>query len=224
MNKVTRNTDSIFLIVALVFLAAACGPYKDNKKRVAVILNNDPSPRHRLNVERAEQSLKKSSAIDQLIVFESKNEAPKKADVIDAIRNIQEQNDCLSLLYITGHGTLVFNKKYPKGMPSVMLKDRPLSAVDLVNLLGKGPSLIYLDVCFAPYFADELHKSLEGEFLILSDKDHTRPQESCRGISTEFWGAFQFHSNVSICFENAIQAWEKTCPHGYKVEILNNEN
>ncbi len=180
----------------------------------AVLINNDPAKRHRENMETAIQALKTFDCFE-IAASGEKSNIPTLDQVRQVFQQIRECGGRLELLYITGHGTRIYNREHPEGLPGVMLKDQPLTPLHLAPVIGKGPTVVYLDQCFAPAFIEHMHQKLQGNFLLLSDKHEEHPTASCRGISTEFWKEFQIQGEQGeTMFQAAFYAWKKHCNDG----------
>ena len=186
------------------------------KPSVAVIINNDPSDRHILNVSASELAIAKYG-FERIVVLGGQQDVPTLRDVLEALRDIQDKNERLALLYLTGHGSLLRTPGSSRRQANIMLRDRPMTAGHLAPLLGVGPCLIYADQCFGPSFSEELEKQLRGDFIFLCDKNPENPVASCRGISTRFWELVEARSEESGFRDAAIAAWRIVSPNGLRL-------
>ncbi|RJP33490.1 MAG: hypothetical protein C4527_04360 [Candidatus Omnitrophota bacterium] len=219
VNRVAQKR-AIPVIIGVILTVAIAASKMDSTReivakssRVAVIVNNDPSERHQANVEAAIDALRPFH-FEEIIAFGRENAVPTLAEIVSQLEAIQKERKILEVFYLTGHGGIMINKTNSSGIPAVMLKDRPLHADHLITLLGKGPCLIYLDQCFAPTFIENLEGQMRGDFLILSDKDGSHSQTSCRGISVHFWRRVKEMASERNLFAAAEQAWKETSVHG----------
>ncbi|MEW6235493.1 MAG: hypothetical protein AB1656_08920 [Candidatus Omnitrophota bacterium] len=182
--------------------------------RCAVLISNDSSERHLQNLEAAEAALRRWH-FDDIAVL-GKVTVPTAAEVQLALSNAKKQDRNLSLLYLTGHGSLRFSAEHPEGMPILMLKDRPLTAENLAQNLGNGPCAIYIDQCYSPAFMDELARRLRGQFLLLSDKNAEHSTACCAPFSGRFWNALT-ESTGEPFFKHINFVWDKTCSDGSRI-------
>lgn len=224
INLAAVKTDSSILFQVIVFAAIfICGHGErtghSEPVRVAVVINNDHSALHLQNAKQAKEALERLSCVDEIVVLGESNKAPYLHEILQTLDEIQTQGKELKVLYLTGHGTRIYNQEDPEGNPSLMLRDHPLTVAALAPRVGPGPCLIYIDICFAPLFITRLKEQLKGEFLILTDKNFDRLQTSCRGFSAEFWQRLIETYRDGMLFEASIAAWKQTCPQGQKIKI-----
>ncbi|MDP8245592.1 MAG: hypothetical protein P9L94_16025 [Candidatus Hinthialibacter antarcticus] len=183
-------------------------------KPVAILINNDDSQRHVDNILAAKNACTQFG-IEPIIISSDEHGKPTRKKVIQTLEQVQDNQQPLALIYLTGHGLLLFNGS-EKPSSSIHFKDGPLVANDIASRLGSGPIAIYIDVCFAPGWVEELNQAMPGPFLLLSDKPVNAQQRSCRGVSTEFWRLVG--ENQSVPFTTSLsQAWESVCPDGVRI-------
>lgn len=181
--------------------------------RYALLVNNDPSDRHQLNMRKAKAALE-CYGLDRIITLGEKDTIPKLKDIESALVEIKENNGKLDVLYLTGHGSLLINNKNPEGLPCMMLKDRPLLAAHLAQWLGNGPTVCYFDQCYAPMFIEGLQSLVDGDYLLLTHKNENNPVCTCRGISTALWDDVKESSKNDVLFDSIYHAWKKRYPDG----------
>ncbi len=222
------------VVIAILAIAIACWlvlwilpadfePGSEHSRYV-VLINNDPSERHWENMKTAIDALKSYDFL-KIIALGDRSKIPTLAQVRQALQAIQEKGGKLELLYITGHGTRLFNQEHPEGFPAVMLKDQPLTPLHLAPVIGKGPTVMYFDQCFAPSFIECLQEQLQDTFLLLSDKHEEHPTASCRGISTELWKELRLNAKKETMFQAVFHAWEKHCKDGiYRIVEVSQES
>ena len=211
------------LIVLLIWIAAGSPLYSafsivSHPARFAVLINNDPSERHRANLDAALQALQPYH-FHSIEVLGKGDSAPALREVQGVLNKIQRESGILELLYITGHGSLVFNANRPDGEPNLMLRDRPLTPRELAPGMGTGPCAVYLDFCYAPAFAREMSKMMTGDFLVLSDKSEADPTTSCRTVSTNFWALVKEQSVRAPLWTAVGSAWKVVMPNGTRIRI-----
>jgi len=188
----------------------------DAAAQCAILISNDPSERHRQNLEAAEAALQ-GWDFENIAVL-GKDAVPTYAEFLHALSNVKEQGRYLSLLYLTGHGSLRFSAEHPEGTPIFMLKDRPLTAENLAQNLENGPCAIYLDQCYAPAFMDELARRLQGQYLLFSDKNVEHSTACCAPFSGRFWKAFADTATEPF-FQYVNKVWNKTCSDGSRIIV-----
>lgn len=180
---------------------------------VAVLINNDISELHTGNIRAAHRACQQF-AFHEILTFGETDEVPSQTEVIQALKECRWRGVRIGLLYLTGHGSLYRQKNFPDGEACVMLKEAPLRIGDLTALLGSGPILVYVDLCYGPGWVEGLEKRLRGDFILLTDKPFDNPEMSCRGVSSLFWNALARES-ASQCLENAfLKAAKEICSRG----------
>ncbi|MBZ0256803.1 hypothetical protein K8I31_12125, partial [bacterium] len=74
-------------------------------------------------------------------------------------------------------------------------------------------------VCFASGWMNDLDRSMQGQYLLLSDKPLNAQQRSCRGVSTELWRLVENSDEASLPVA-LLNAWKQTCSDGVCVNHL----
>lgn len=198
----------------MLFVSVESAP---QEQAVAVLINNDPSQRHVDNIIAAQNACMQKG-IQPIIIAPDTNGAPTRKQIIQTLETIGSSEQRLAFVYLTGHGILLFNGS-EKPSSSIHFKDGPLVADDITSRLGSGPNVIYIDVCFASGWMNDLDRSMQGQYLLLSDKPLNAQQRSCRGVSTELWRLVENSDGVSLPVA-LLFAWKQTCPDGVCVNHL----
>lgn len=214
------------LLILIVFITAQIGlgmlivpktGLSNIQKAVAVLINNDDSQRHRDNIIAAQHACEKLG-LEAIVVTNEKGGIPNRKQVIETLEQIQESGRKLSLLYLTGHGLMLFNGS-EKPLSSIHFKDGPLIASDIAHLLEPNTVTIYIDVCFASGWVQELDRELSGRYLLLSDKPVNYQQRSCRGVSVQLWQLVEKDEAQPVSLA-LYHAWESVCPDGVYINHL----
>jgi len=208
----------LLIVSGLTFYIASTDPMRINPSVLsepvaAVLINNDISELHSGNIRAAHRACQQF-AFHEIVTFGETEEVPSRTEVIQALQNCQWRGVRIGLLYLTGHGSLYRQKNLPEGEACVMLKDAPLRIDDLTSVLGSGPTLIYVDLCYGPGWVEGLGKRLQGDFILLTDKPSDNQEISCRDVSSRFWDSLARES-ASQCLENAfLKAAKEICSRG----------
>ncbi len=229
---IAPTARATLLVVSLLLAGTALIPKPERNSAggrnsgpdgVAVLLNNDPSPRHQANLTMAYEALM-NWGVERIICLGDGSEPPRLAEVLQTFEDIRRDGDFVGLFYLTGHGALLHSSGREHGEACVMLRDRPLTASRLADLLGSGPATVYLDQCYAPGFIETLTLHLNGDFLLLTDKNTDNPQTSCRDISTALWDHLASRAGQAPFRDSIYAAWQETCPGGTCRQLVSRDS
>lgn len=214
MSHFLRNRIIIVLIAINILQVGTVLIVNANRsharaRRVAVLINNDASQRHVDNIIAAQNACLQFG-IEPIVVEGDAGGLPTRKKIIETLNSIPQNNQTLSLLYLTGHGSLLFDGA-DEPTPSIHFKDGPLAPCDVAIHLKNGATVVYVDVCFAPDWVEKLSKQMTGKVVLLSDKSGDAPQRSCRGVSEALWQNVSQNSQRSIK-DAMYSAWRETCP------------
>ncbi|MBI1390659.1 MAG: hypothetical protein GC154_19690 [bacterium] len=184
----------------------------DSRPRwAALLINNDPSPRHVENMIHAESALR-ANGIDTIITAGMDYEMANLGEARAAIDRIEKSGADGVVIYITGHGSQLFEREGRRAC--LMLNDGPFIGDELSDIFVQKAVLAYVDVCFAPDLLDELARIAHGEYWIASDKSKADETKTCRGTSLPFWDAVKRMAGEISLPDAMAEARRETAPEG----------
>ncbi len=215
MNKTLQIRIILVLIVFNTIQVGIALVWSVNRshagsKPVAILINNDASIRHQQNIDAARAACQKYG-VEPIVIQCELRRLPGRKQIQQAFQSIERDNQRLVLVYLTGHGSLLFSGE-EKPTSTIHFNDGPLAPSDIANHLP-GDCVVYIDVCFAPGWVNALADQLDENVMILSDKPYGEQQRSCRGTSQLLWGRMMNEPEKSFK-DSFVSAWKDTCPGG----------